>query len=239
MKTVIVAEPQALARNSWQRDFTGAGFAVFTAADEAELDGLLAQGLPDVLVADRRLVGPAGERLRRLRAAPGRCPLCVVLALLPAEDDRQALVAAGADWYVDKAALASDLSSAVKAGLDEPPPPDLVLRVAPRTLVALRVDYSQGPHRASGETLNLSDSGMFIQTPRPAAVGTLLLLGFALPGARGRECFARVAWIRRPTDADCGLPGMGVQFVALNPEARGALAAFVAEGRAALAASSA
>ena len=237
MKKVIVAEPQALARSSWQRDFTGAGFAVFTAADEAELDGLLAQDLPDVLVVDRRLVGPAGERLRRLRAVAGQCPLCVVLALLPAEDDRQALVAAGADWYVDKAALASDLPSAVKADLDESPPPDPVFRMALRTLVALRVDYCHGPHRASGETLNLGESGMFIQTPRPEAVGTLLLLDFALPGARGREYFARVAWTRHHKDADCGLPGMGVQFVALNPEARGALAAFVAETRAALAAS--
>ena len=106
--TVILAEPEASARWVRTREFEAAGFTVLPAADEAALDRALAQGDPEALVVDRRLVGPAGEWLRRLRQDPRpRRPESYVLALVPSGPERQALLEAGAAWYIDKTALAS------------------------------------------------------------------------------------------------------------------------------------
>ncbi len=231
MTTLILAEPQPITRGIWTRDFERAGFTVLPASDEDQLDGLLDQRPPDVLVADRRLVGPAGERVRRLREAFGRRPACVVLALLPTEADRQLLLAAGADWYIDKPALVSHLPGAVGAAFGLGSRTASTPRVAPRALVALPVDFCHAGCMRSCETLNLSDDGMFIKTPSPADVGALLLLGFGLPGSRRWECFARVVWSRGPDNEHRDLPGMGVQFVDLDPEVRASLAAFVTAAR--------
>ena len=230
-----MAEPQPSTRGIWTRDFERTGFRVLPAADEEQLDDLLDQGLPDVLVMDRRLAGPAGERVRRLRASADRRPLCVVLALLPTTPDRQLFLAAGADWYIDTLALISELPSVVRAAHGQSAPPGgLPPRGPLRAFVTLPLDYCHGGCVASAETLNLSEDGMFIKSPSPADVGTLLLLGFALPGGRRWECFARVVWNQGPEDEQRSLPGMGVRFFGLDPEARGALAAFVTDARAAL-----
>ena len=238
MTTLILAEPQPSTRGIWTRDFERAGFKVLPAADEEQLDGLLDQGLPDALVVDCSLAGPAGERVRRLREIPDRCPTCLVLALLPTESDRQLLLAAGADWYIDRLAFVSCMPSAVRAALDPASSSaGAPLRAAPRVSVALPLDHCHGGCVGSGETLNLSEDGMFIKTPSPADVGALLLLGFALPGCRRWECFARVVWSRGPADDSFYPVGMGVRFLDLDPEAQAALAAFVTEARAALAVS--
>lgn len=234
MTTLILAEPQSTTRGIWQRDFERAGFQVLPAADEDELDSLLGQAPPDAFVADRRLVGPAGERVRRLRQGADRGPVCVILALLPTGPDRRLLLAAGADWYIHKTAFVSHLPNVVRALLGQVPPLPPPPRAALRALVALPVDYCHAGRVGAGETLNLSEDGMFIKTASPAEVGTLLLLGFALPDGRRLECFARVVWSRGCKDEDRDLPGMGVQFFDLDPEMRAALAAFVTEARAAL-----
>lgn len=232
MSTLILAEPRLSTREDWRRGCERAGLTVLPAANEDQLDALLSWGAPDALVVDRSLAGPSGERVRRLREVAGRGPACLVLALLPTEADRQRLWAAGADWYIHRPAFVSYLPNAVRAMLEAGPwPAGPPPRGAPRALAALPIDYWYGTGAGSGETLNLSEDGMFIETPGPAAAGTLLLLGFTLPRARRWECFARVVWKRGPANGNGYPVGMGVRFVDLDPEAQEVLAAVVRAAR--------
>ena len=229
MMTVILAEPEATARWIWKREFECAGFTVSAVAQREELDRCLGQGThQDVLILDRRLAGPSGEVVSRLRKDHSlHRPACFVLALLPSGPDRTALLQAGADWYIDKNALVSSLPRAVRAQVGPEWPVRSPARWAPRALVSLPVEYSHGGGVGAGETLNLSAEGMFLKTVRPGEPGDLVLLGFALPGARRWECFGRVVWNRSPADSQIYPVGMGIEFLALGSEEQAGLAAFV------------
>ncbi len=226
MTTVVLAEPEASARWVRTREFEADGFTVFPAADETQLNRRLAELDPAALVVDRRLVGPTGEQLRRLRQDPRlRHALCYVLALVPTASERQVLLEAGADWYIDKTALAGSLAKAVRAQIHPPPPPaGRSPRAAPRTRIALAVEYCPRGRVDSGETRDLSVAGVFVRTPNPAAVGELVLLAFTAMGPRRLERFGRVQW-NRQGDTDQPYPaGMGLQFVDQQPSVTSALA---------------
>ena len=228
--TVMLAEPQPSARGAREREFVREGFAVFTITDAGELGRWLLQVEPDALVLDRRMAGPSGEVVQWMREHPPlRRTACYVLVLVPGEEDRQALLEAGADWYIDKNALVNPLATVVRAGLEPAilgalPPP----RLTPRIRVAQPVEFLHAGRVASGETLNISQTGMFLKTPRPLDPGAHTLLGFSLPGQRRWECFARVAWSRRPEEDPPHPAGMGLQFLELEADARAALAVLLA-----------
>jgi CheY-like chemotaxis protein len=226
MTTVILAEPEASARWVGTREFEAIGFTVFPAADEAELDRRLAQLDPAALVVDRRLVGPTGERLRRLRQDPRRQhTLCYVLALVPSASERQVLLEAGADWYIDKTALVGSLASAVRAQIQPvPSPAGRSPRVSPRTRISLPIEYSPRRRVDFGETRDLSAAGVFVRTPNPAGVGELVLLGFSVMGPRRLECFGRVQWNRQADVAEPFPAGMGLAFLDVQPGMTAALA---------------
>ncbi len=228
--TVMLAEPLPSARGTREREFVREGFAVFTIADAGELVRWLLQVEPDALVLDRRMAGPSGEVVQWMREHPPlRRTACYVLVLVPGEEDRQMLLEAGADWYIDKNALVNPLATVVRAGLEPgilgplPPP-----RLAPRIRVAQPVEFLHAGRVASGETLNISQTGMFLKTPCPLDPGAQTLLGFSLPGQRRWECFARVAWCCRPEEDLPHPAGMGLQFLELEPDARAALAVSLA-----------
>ena len=76
---------------------------------------------------------------------------------------------------------------------------------------------------------DVSTSGVFIRSPAPRPVGTLVFLQVALQeSARTVEALGRVARIGRDSG---GEPGMGVQFLTLDDESRALVDQLVAVGR--------
>jgi hypothetical protein len=77
----------------------------------------------------------------------------------------------------------------------------------PRYRVATRLDYTESP------CLDLSEGGMFIESPAPAAPGTLVKLECS--GEHGiLRALGMVAWRRDGADAPTG---MGVRFLRIEP----------------------
>jgi uncharacterized protein (TIGR02266 family) len=228
--TVLLAERHPTARRAREREFAQAGFSVLTIPDEGELVRWLLQVDPDVLVLDCRLAGPGAEVVQWMREHPRlRRAGCYAMALVPTPREREMFLEAGADWYIDKNALVNSLPAVVRAGLDPtvlwPPPPT---RRSPRVRVTQPVEFIHARRMASGESLNISQTGMFLKATRVPDVGAHLLLSFTLPGHRRWECFAQVAWIRRQDEDHPYPPGMGLQFLELESEAEAALAGFLA-----------
>ena len=95
----------------------------------------------------------------------------------------------------------------------------------------LRVEVSYGSEHNfyTGFLENISNGGLFVATHQLAEIGDLFELTFTVPGLN-RACTAvcRVRWLREydPERPD-GVPGMGVQFSQLEPDARAAIELFI------------
>jgi type IV pilus assembly protein PilZ len=92
-----------------------------------------------------------------------------------------------------------------------------------RVLVNFEVDYKGDDTFLFAYITDLSAVGIFIQTDQPHPPGTHLNLRFQPPGGPQIDVEGRVIWVNRPrgeTRADGQNPGMGVQFMDLQPSQR-------------------
>ncbi len=99
-------------------------------------------------------------------------------------------------------------------------------RRSARAPLVVRVDYSTVEALFSEFTANINEGGLFIETERPAPVGTVVSLQFRLPGSEEPiKVDGRVVWTspERPND----VPGMGIEFEGLDREARARINALV------------
>jgi uncharacterized protein (TIGR02266 family) len=96
-------------------------------------------------------------------------------------------------------------------------------RRAPRVLVDLEVDYASEDNYLFAYITDISATGIFVRTTTPEAPGTHLNLRFASEHARSwLEVEGEVIWVNpyRPGVADNLHPGMGIRFVAIDPDLR-------------------
>ena len=92
------------------------------------------------------------------------------------------------------------------------------IRVAYRTVGSFLSDYA----------VNISKGGVFIQTDNPLPVGALVRLVFSLPGVPVLfDVSAKVKWCQMEFEDEENLPGMGVEFLQLDPVVRKRIEAHV------------
>lgn len=99
-------------------------------------------------------------------------------------------------------------------------------RSSARAPVALRVAYGTRHHdEGVSVTRDIGAGGLFIETARPFPAGTELSVSFVLPDPPFERISAkaRVAWVRHTAERCLLLPGMGLQFVDIDPLARRAI----------------
>jgi uncharacterized protein (TIGR02266 family) len=114
------------------------------------------------------------------------------------------------------------------------------LRLPQRVPVDLPVHFAvAGGAARVGRVVNLTRGGLFIATPTPAGVGTVVGLTFTLPptaGVQRLEAAAEVRWVNEgePPQAATLPPGMGLRFVGLAPDGWALLRVVLAERLAAL-----
>ncbi len=105
-----------------------------------------------------------------------------------------------------------------------------VLRVAyrrgPRLLVIMETICSDSQNLIFGNILNLSESGVFVETNDPVEPGTTLDLELILPGSRDLLLIkGKVA--RQHKLAGKVRYGLGVQFRELDPTSRTAIQSYI------------
>jgi uncharacterized protein (TIGR02266 family) len=87
----------------------------------------------------------------------------------------------------------------------------------------LDVQYSANCPPIRARSQDLSETGLFLETHHPLAVGTLIELRFSLPDGREEPITTRA----RVCNID-PMAGLGVEFVDLSPEVRERLRMYVA-----------
>jgi type IV pilus assembly protein PilZ len=92
-------------------------------------------------------------------------------------------------------------------------------RAHERVLVNIEVDYRCNDTFLFAYITDLSAMGIFVQTKEPHPPGTRLNLRFRPPGGPELNLEGQVVWVNRyrPGNPDNLNPGMGVQFVDLDP----------------------
>ena len=92
-------------------------------------------------------------------------------------------------------------------------------RGAQRVHVKLKVDWQCEGNFLFENATNISEHGIFIQTEKPMAAGTMIDLQFKIPHSPKQiEVLGEVIWINPVrTDASANYnPGMGIRFVNLK-----------------------
>jgi len=88
-----------------------------------------------------------------------------------------------------------------------------------------------GPPQFLGYLSNVSETGVFVQSVNPRAVGTRLAIQLRLPGLDDRlRCrLAEIVWTR-PVPGRSGAAGMGIRFLELPDPSRSTLRRFCMSG---------
>jgi type IV pilus assembly protein PilZ len=92
-------------------------------------------------------------------------------------------------------------------------------RKSERVDVLVRVDYQTVDELFSDFARNINEGGLFVETERPAEVGTLVSLQFRIPGSED-PVMSRGRVVRVSAGDDDASPGMGIEFEHLDDTAR-------------------
>ena len=206
---------------------------VATARTGAQALQICRQDRPDLVVLDEAMPVMDGiEVCRYLKADPLAAAVPVVL--LTTEARRADCVRAGCDDVLIKPFDAPAFLETVRRHAP------LLERLESRIPVSCRVEFSARTGTYTAYTRDLSRHGIFLKSPRPFTVGTRLRLVLHLPGSRGGasrqtrplQMLGEVRRVVRPAPGSSLLPGIGVRFLEIPPEALQAIEEFIAARRA-------
>jgi uncharacterized protein (TIGR02266 family) len=103
-------------------------------------------------------------------------------------------------------------------------------RRCPRVPLEVQVGLDTHTNFYTGFGENVSSGGLFVATFALLPLGTSIELTFSLPDGAQLRVQSVVRWLRDPHDLELRdtPPGMGLEFVELDPEARACVEAYVA-----------
>lgn len=207
-------EETLLRRKGWR-------FRRATRGDEAL--ALLKAERFDLVIMDCALPDMAGEDVvKRIRANPATAdgtPVLIVTAR-GMRHDVDACIAAGCSGILFKPVSKAALCDRVQELLRVP------ARRYVRTLVRLQVDALGTGRFLFGHTVNLSASGMLLQTEANMEVGESLDLRFFLPGDTA-SIATRATVVRCAEVPGAGARAYGLTFEALSPDDLARIDSFV------------
>lgn len=101
-------------------------------------------------------------------------------------------------------------------------------RVQARVRMQAAVNLHSDTNFFTGFSTNISEGGLFVATVQSAAIGTEIDLSFSLPSGESISVRGVVRWVREVNDKTPEIfPGVGIQFVDLDPTAASTLQRFV------------
>lgn len=197
---------------------------IYTARAGDEALGVAREKQPDLVVLDDGLERPSSvEVCRALRADPRTARASILVAV--SRSNREGIepyLQAGANDYVIKpvSRLVFNERASRLLAVDA--------RRFLRTLAKVEVEGDRDGGAIFGNTVNLSEAGMLVETRRELARGEHLSIQFFLPGDTDPLCLkARV--VRTAQDIPLASRSYGLEFTDMTDETRLRLRAFVDE----------
>lgn len=145
-----------------------------------------------------------------------------------AHAEQQARVKAAAE--ADKASGGGEQQALSRSAVAPPGATTLPRRENSRVRMQAQVDLSSDSNFFTGFSTNLSEGGLFIATVERIALGTPVEVVFSVPGGAPLKVRGLVRWSREINDkAPEIFPGVGVQFLELDPQVAQSIKGFVAQ----------
>jgi uncharacterized protein (TIGR02266 family) len=142
---------------------------------------------------------------------------------------RAALAAAVAPRPAPPRAPATPTELNEASQLEARPPPS-TRRTSERISLQVSIDFGSDSNFFGGFSTDISEGGLFVASVMHPARGSVIDLRFSLPGDTLVEAKGVVRWTREINDSTPDiLPGAGIQFTDLSPEAAAAIHQFVAK----------
>lgn len=231
-KKILVADDTLPMRIMLQDVLSEAGYEVAIAADGEEAWKILQDdGLSiDLLILDLLMPRMTGfeilERLAELTRKDDQKVL-VITGIFKSDKEIQRLKFLGANGYITKTALVDEILFRVNqvfhlGGENS--------RKFPRLIMSLPVDYHLRGQQYTNYTSNVSAGGTFIRTIDPAMTDEEVEMRFTIPETKTSvRVKGRVVWSNEyeTNRRKSSLPGMGVEFLDLDPGLQQHLESFV------------
>lgn len=228
-KTVVVADHRGPERSVLEAVLKRLGYGVVSVESTDELDDKLKSGIAaDLVVLGSELAGENPDDVARRISRPDRRVI-----LVDAHDRGDGQMVGFIDLTEDAylgigirvpeiVFLANDLLYS-RAGIP---------RRKRRIYGGFPASYEVDGQRMQGSLYNLSAEGAFIETLTPPAGEKIVQVDFELPDLGAFSFQARVTWRvqAHQTEGRRSPPGMGVQFVDVDPAETEKVNAFVSSG---------
>jgi CheY-like chemotaxis protein len=197
-------------------------YELFTATSGAEALEIVERERLDLVLLDYVLPDTTGDEVvRRIRSDErnGEAGIVIVTARGMREHVDKCM-AAGCSAFLYKPVTRTSLCARVQDMLQVP------ARRHVRTLVRLQVNARNRERFFFGNTVNLSESGMLLETPLDLSLGETMSIRFFLPGEdEAVACTARVT--RRTPTQRPGNWAYGLSFEELGDDSRTRICGFV------------
>jgi two-component system, OmpR family, alkaline phosphatase synthesis response regulator PhoP len=206
--------------------FSREGFLLLTAKTGEDVLRLAATNSPDLIFINLDLPDMSGvdccESLKKDERSR-RIPV-VISAPPDREGDIERAVEVGCDVVIPRPVLCKEFIAATRKFIK--------LEERGQYRMPTRFPVLHGMESdplLAGYALNLSTDGMFLETDATVPPGTVIELKFFLPEGESKICCtARVAWLNNGELSRQNLPpGMGVQFLDLEADARRLITGFI------------
>lgn len=227
-KTIVVADHRGPERSVLEAVLKRLGNTVVAVESPEELENALAGPRPvDLVVLGSEVAGDSPDDLARRISRPDRRVILVdaqdrghgMVGFIDLTED--ALLGVGIR-VPEIVFLANDLLYS-RTGIP---------RRKRRVYGGFPATYEVDGATIQGSLYNLSAEGAFIETVTPPDTGKMVKISFVLPGVGAFVIRARVTWAvqSNETEGRRSPPGMGVQFLDMDPADTEKVGAFVASG---------
>jgi uncharacterized protein (TIGR02266 family) len=218
METFVKLEKMLLERS---------GYEIITARTGVEALKKIQADKPRLVFLDMIMPEMSGDAVCRFIKANKNLKHIPVVMVTTKSDElsRDRCLQAGCDDYMTKPVTQRDFFDKIKKFLN------LEKRKHPRTRLRVSADCLQGELSYQNYSVDLSQSGVFIETPDPLPVGTDVIIRLSLP-RQGAPILVKGSVVRTvpPSHPPEGVnSGMGVRFTNLSSEDVEKIKTFVAE----------
>lgn len=221
-RKVLLVDDVKLFLNLEETFFKRSGCEVFTAMSGTEALRLVKKHKPDLILLDYVMSDIMGDEVcKRIKADPeSKNAVVIMVTTRSSPEELQKFKDAGCDDIVTKPVNQTKLLDKAAKYLQIPN------RIHFRILVKIEVEGKWEKGFFLGQSYDISNSGMMVETDDTLEIGTLVNLSFVVPG--NKEPLTVKGYITRIDNMrPGGKIGLGIRFGELTPEQEQMMAFFI------------
>jgi CheY-like chemotaxis protein len=198
---------------------TGKDFQVITAQSGAEALQLQKEYLFDLVLSDLHLLDMGGDALSSaLRSEKISRNVFIILICYDNADEHSRIARCGADAKINRPVKPEQIIETVGSLLD------MEIGRPKRALFTVRVLSKKGEEKFDGISIDISITGILLETEHTLAIGDRIICQFTLPGGSQIEIVGDVA---RSVKILENIYKYGIQFVDLSLSSRKEIVSYV------------